>query len=71
GELDHIDPILPGIDEDDFDEEEGAIALNLTPFIPFVLKYPSSSSILVVDSDFFIEEVDTFLVSEDSIPPGI
>ncbi|GJW92467.1 hypothetical protein Tco_0170020 [Tanacetum coccineum] len=25
GELDFIDPILPGIDEDDFDEEEGEI----------------------------------------------
>ncbi|GJV19919.1 hypothetical protein Tco_1368939 [Tanacetum coccineum] len=94
-----------GISEDicdvpfnDFDEEKGAIdidilqiedeilrekllnvnllidkieALNLTPSIPFVLEYPSSSSILVVDSDFLIEEVDTFLVSEDSIPPGI
>ncbi|GJX58560.1 hypothetical protein Tco_0289950 [Tanacetum coccineum] len=98
GELDVIDPILPGIDEDDFDEEEGAIdndilqikdeilrekllnvnllidkieALKLTPSIPFVLEYPSSSSILVVDNDFLIEEVDTFLVSEDSIPPGI
>ncbi|GJT95600.1 hypothetical protein Tco_1091118 [Tanacetum coccineum] len=98
GELDLIDPILPGIDEDDFDEEEGAIdidilqiedkilcekllnvnllidkieALNLTPFIPFVLEYPSSSSILIVDNDFLIEEVDTFLISEDSIPPGI
>ncbi|GKA28799.1 hypothetical protein Tco_0715044 [Tanacetum coccineum] len=98
GELDLIDPILPGINEDDFDEEEGAIdidilqikdeilrekllnvnllidkieALNLTPSIPFVLEYPSSSSIPVVDSDFLIEEVDTFLVSEDSIPPGI
>ncbi|GKF90490.1 hypothetical protein Tco_0274191, partial [Tanacetum coccineum] len=96
GELDLIDPILPGIDEDDFDEEEGAIdidilqiedeilhekilnvnllidkieELNLTPFIPFVLEYPSSSPIVVVDSDFLIEEVDTFLVSEDSIPP--
>ncbi|GKD97571.1 hypothetical protein Tco_1381468, partial [Tanacetum coccineum] len=46
-------------------------ALNLTPSIPFVLEYPSSSPILVVDSDFLIEEVDTFLVSEDSIPPGI
>ncbi|GJS84115.1 hypothetical protein Tco_0750656 [Tanacetum coccineum] len=98
GELDLIDPILPGIDEDNFDEEEGAIdidifqiedeilrekllnvnflidkieALNLTPFIPFVLEYPPSSPIPVVDSDFLIEEVDTFLVSEDSIPPGI
>ncbi|GJZ59018.1 hypothetical protein Tco_0614834 [Tanacetum coccineum] len=103
GELDLIDPILPGIDEDDcdeddFDEEEGEIdddilqiedeilrekllnvnllidkieALNLIPSIPFVLEYPSSSPIAVVDSDFLIEEVDTFLVSEDSIPPGI
>ncbi|GKD86142.1 hypothetical protein Tco_1357296, partial [Tanacetum coccineum] len=97
-ELDLIDPILPGIDEDDFDEEEGEIdndilqiedgilrekllninllvdkieALNLIPSIPFVLEYPSSSPIPVVDSDFLIEEVDTFLVPEDSIPPGI
>ncbi|GKG09056.1 hypothetical protein Tco_0334888, partial [Tanacetum coccineum] len=46
-------------------------ALNLIPSIPFVLEYPSSSPIAVVDSDFLIEEVDTFLVSEDSIPPGI
>ncbi|GKA93339.1 hypothetical protein Tco_0815325 [Tanacetum coccineum] len=71
GELDHIDPILPGIDEDDFDEEEGAIALNLTPFIPFVLKYPSSSSILVVDSDFFIEELkfnDNESLSDEDVP---
>ncbi|GKB55472.1 hypothetical protein Tco_0906225 [Tanacetum coccineum] len=98
GELDLIDPILPGIDEDDFDEEEGEIdddilqiedeilrekllnvnllidkieALNLIPSIPFVLEYPSSSPIPVVDSDFLIEEVDTFLVSKDSIPPSI
>ncbi|GJV46142.1 hypothetical protein Tco_1430678 [Tanacetum coccineum] len=103
GELDLIDPILPGIDEedcdeDDFDEEEGEIdddilhiedeilrekllkvnllidkieALKLTPSIPFVLENPSSSPIPVVDSDFLIEEVDTFLVPEDSIPPGI
>ncbi|GJU68346.1 hypothetical protein Tco_1254605 [Tanacetum coccineum] len=93
-----MNPILPGIDEDDFDEEEGEIdddilqieddilrekllnvnllidkieALNLIPSIPFVLEYPSSSPIPVVDGDFLIEEVDTFLVSEDSIPPGI
>ncbi|GJW51335.1 hypothetical protein Tco_0092686 [Tanacetum coccineum] len=46
-------------------------ALKLTPFIPFVLGNPSSSPIPVVDSDFLVEEVDTFLVSEDSIPPGI
>ncbi|GJW32995.1 hypothetical protein Tco_0053027 [Tanacetum coccineum] len=46
-------------------------ALKLTQFIPFVLEYSSSSPIAVVDSDFLIEEVDTFLVLEDSIPPGI
>ncbi|GJY83571.1 hypothetical protein Tco_0496947 [Tanacetum coccineum] len=46
-------------------------ALKLTPFIHFVLENPSSSPILVVDSEFLIEEVDTFLVPEDSIPPGI
>ncbi|GJW60918.1 hypothetical protein Tco_0110253 [Tanacetum coccineum] len=98
GELDLIDPILPRIDEDNFDEEEGEIdndifqiedeilrekllnvnllidkieALKHTYSIPFMLEYPSSSPIPVVDSEFLIEEVDTFLVPEDSIPPGI
>ncbi|GKE12130.1 hypothetical protein Tco_1415681 [Tanacetum coccineum] len=103
GELDFIDPILPGIDEDDFDEddfdeEEGENdndilqiedkilrekllnvnllvdkieALKLNPSIPFKLENPSFSPIPVVDSDFLIEEVDTFLILEDSIPPGI
>ncbi|GJX69936.1 hypothetical protein Tco_0307107 [Tanacetum coccineum] len=106
GKLDFINPILLGIDEDDFDEddcdesdfdeEEGEIdidilqieneilheklininilidkieALKLTP-ISFVLENPSSYPIPVVDSDFLVEEVDTFLVPEDSIPPG-
>ncbi|GJY88278.1 hypothetical protein Tco_0502906 [Tanacetum coccineum] len=46
-------------------------ALKLTPSIPFMLENPSFSPIPVVDNDFLIEEVDTFLVSEDSIPPGI
>ncbi|GKA21800.1 hypothetical protein Tco_0707762 [Tanacetum coccineum] len=46
-------------------------ALKLTPSIPFVLKYPSASPIPVVDSEFLIEEVDTFLVPKDSTPPGI
>ncbi|GKF44008.1 hypothetical protein Tco_0130560, partial [Tanacetum coccineum] len=46
-------------------------ALNLIPSIPFVLENPSSSPIPVVDSEFLIEEVDTFLVPEDSIPSGI
>ncbi|GJU00600.1 hypothetical protein Tco_1110938 [Tanacetum coccineum] len=46
-------------------------ALKLTPFIPFVLENPSFSHIPVLDSDLLIEEVDTFIVLEDSIPPGI
>ncbi|GJS22710.1 hypothetical protein Tco_0451342 [Tanacetum coccineum] len=100
GELDLIDLILPGIDENDFDEdsfdeEEGEIdddilqiedeilrgrLLNINLFIdkiealnhtPFVLEYPSSSPIPVVDSDFLIVEVNTFLVPKDSIPLGI
>ncbi|GJS51242.1 hypothetical protein Tco_0624604 [Tanacetum coccineum] len=77
-ELDFIDLILSGIDEDDFNEDNfdeddfnKDDSLKLTPFIPFVLKNPSSSPIPVVDSNFLIEEVDTFLVSEDSIPLGI
>ncbi|GKC94829.1 hypothetical protein Tco_1160271, partial [Tanacetum coccineum] len=102
-ELDFIDPILSGIneddyDEEDFDDEEEGIdndilqtedeilrekllnvnllvdkikALKLTPFILFVLENPSSSPNPIMDSDFLEEEVDTFLVSEDSIPPGI
>ncbi|GKC95005.1 hypothetical protein Tco_1160447 [Tanacetum coccineum] len=42
------------------------------PLFPFVLENPLTILPLpVVDSDFLIEEVDTFLVSEDSIPPGI
>ncbi|GKA58517.1 hypothetical protein Tco_0757705 [Tanacetum coccineum] len=45
-------------------------ALKLTLPIPFVLENPSSSPIPVGDSDFLIEEIDTFLVSEDSIHPG-
>ncbi|GJU34212.1 hypothetical protein Tco_1182566 [Tanacetum coccineum] len=46
-------------------------ALKLTPSIPFVLENPSFSLIPIVDSDFLVEEVDTFLILEDSIPPGI
>ncbi|GJX81586.1 hypothetical protein Tco_0331067 [Tanacetum coccineum] len=46
-------------------------ALKLTPSTPFVLEYPSSSPIPIVDSKFLIKEVNTFLVSKDSIPPGI
>ncbi|GJW37640.1 hypothetical protein Tco_0060560, partial [Tanacetum coccineum] len=78
GELNFIDPILPGInkddcDEDDFDEEEGEIDDEILQIEDEILreKLLNVNILIVVDSDFFIEEVDTFLVSEDSIPPGI
>ncbi|GJV97546.1 hypothetical protein Tco_1549123 [Tanacetum coccineum] len=71
-ELDFIDLILPGIDEDDFDEndydeddfdeKEGEIDNDILQI---------EDEILLVDSDFLIEEVDTFLVPEHSIPPII
>ncbi|GJU37232.1 hypothetical protein Tco_1185586 [Tanacetum coccineum] len=59
GELDLIDPILPGIDgndcdEDDFDEEEGE----------------NDNDILQIE-DEILRAVEYILVSEDSIPPGI
>ncbi|GJW28984.1 hypothetical protein Tco_0045859, partial [Tanacetum coccineum] len=65
GELDLSYPILPGIDENDldeegFDEEEGEIDIDILQIEDEILY-----------SDFLIEEVDTFLVSKDSIPPGI
>ncbi|GJV30698.1 hypothetical protein Tco_1387146 [Tanacetum coccineum] len=93
GELDFINPILPGIDEEEGEIDNDILqiedeilrekllnvnllvdkieALELNPFIPFVLENPSSSPIPVMDSDFLVEEVDTFIVPKDSIPPGI
>ncbi|GJR28218.1 hypothetical protein Tco_1104450 [Tanacetum coccineum] len=64
GELDFIDLILSGIDEDnfdedDFDKEEGEIDIDIFQIEDEIL------------SEFLIDEVDTFLVSENSIPLGI
>ncbi|GJU71136.1 hypothetical protein Tco_1262541 [Tanacetum coccineum] len=59
GELDLIDPILLGIDEDDFDEEEGEIDIDILQIEDEILH------------EKLLNEVDTFLVPEDSIPPGI
>ncbi|GJT06357.1 hypothetical protein Tco_0840819 [Tanacetum coccineum] len=64
GELDFIDPILPGIDfdEDDFDEddfEEGEIDIDIFQIEDEIL------------CEKLLNEVDTFLVPEDSIPSGI
>ncbi|GKC06783.1 hypothetical protein Tco_0998393 [Tanacetum coccineum] len=80
GELAHIDPILPGIEKADFDlEEEIRLVKNLSydhssPRPPEELNYTESfppSRIPVDDSDPFMEEIDLFLASDESIPPGI
>ncbi|GKB39047.1 hypothetical protein Tco_0883989 [Tanacetum coccineum] len=86
GELAHIDPIPPGIEKADFDlEEEIRLVENLlydnsSPRPPEELNLEiadtifeslSPSPILVEDSDSITEEIDLFLASDDSMPPGI
>ncbi|GKE89663.1 hypothetical protein Tco_1567138, partial [Tanacetum coccineum] len=80
GELAHIDPIPPGIEKADFDlEEEIRFVENLlydnsSPRPPEELNSTESSlssHIPDEDSDPFIEEIDLFLASDESIPPGI
>ncbi|GJS90747.1 hypothetical protein Tco_0773383 [Tanacetum coccineum] len=80
GELAHIDPIPLGIKKVDFDlEEEIRLVENLSydnssPRPSEELNYTESfppSHIPVEDSDPFIEEIDLFLTSDESIPPGI
>ncbi|GKD76547.1 hypothetical protein Tco_1339168, partial [Tanacetum coccineum] len=60
GELDLIDPIQPGIDENDFDEEEGAIDIVILQIEDEILREKLLNVNLLVDK---------FEVSEDSIPP--
>nr|GEV19364.1 hypothetical protein [Tanacetum cinerariifolium] len=86
GELVHIDPIPPGIEEADFDlEEEICLVENLLydNSSPRPLKESNSensdatieslspSPIPVEDSDSQIEEIDLFLDMDDLMPPGI
>ncbi|GKE82517.1 hypothetical protein Tco_1552517, partial [Tanacetum coccineum] len=86
GELAHIDLIPSGIEEADFDlEEEIRLVENLlydnsSPRPPkelnleiadTILESLSPSPILVADSDSLMEEIDLFLASDDSMPPGI
>ncbi|GKA93731.1 hypothetical protein Tco_0815717 [Tanacetum coccineum] len=86
GELAHIDPIPPGIEKADFDlEEEIRFVENLlydnsSPRPPeernseiadTIIESPSPSPIPVTDSDSLMEEIDLFLASDDSMPPGI
>ncbi|GKF17282.1 hypothetical protein Tco_0062200, partial [Tanacetum coccineum] len=39
--------------------------------VDMIIESPSPSPILVEDSDSHMEEIDLFLASDDSIPPGI
>ncbi|GJX84989.1 hypothetical protein Tco_0335763 [Tanacetum coccineum] len=86
GELTHINLIPSGIEKADFDlEEEIRLVENLlydnsSPRPPeelnleianTIFKSLPPSPILVEDSDSLMEEIDLFLTSDDSMPPGI
>ncbi|GJT24284.1 hypothetical protein Tco_0894221 [Tanacetum coccineum] len=85
-EIAHIDPIPPRIVGADFDpEEEIRLIENLLydnsssrppeelnlEIADTILESLSPSPIPVEDSDSHIEEIDLFLASDDSMPPGI
>ncbi|GJR12871.1 hypothetical protein Tco_0795523 [Tanacetum coccineum] len=85
-ELTHIDLIPPGIEKADFDlEEEIRLVENLlydnsSPRPPkernseiadTIVESLSPPPIPVEDSDSLMEEIDLFLASDDSMPPGI
>ncbi|GJZ65306.1 hypothetical protein Tco_0622002 [Tanacetum coccineum] len=86
GKLAHINPIPSGIKKADFDlEEEIRLVENLlydnsSPRSPkelnleiadTILESLSPSPIPIEDSDSQMEEIDLFLASDDSMPPGI
>ncbi|GJW91965.1 hypothetical protein Tco_0169518 [Tanacetum coccineum] len=86
GELAHTDPIPPGVvDTDSEPEEEIRLAENLSynnssPRLPkehnfeitdTIVESLSPPPIPVEDSDSLMEEIDLFLASDDSMPPGI
>nr|GEW06925.1 hypothetical protein [Tanacetum cinerariifolium] len=85
GELAHINPIPPGVEEADFDlEEEIRLVENFCMIInlhdrrknlmwKLLIRFLSlsPSPIPVEDSDSHMEEIDLFLATDDLIPPGI
>nr|GFC17999.1 hypothetical protein [Tanacetum cinerariifolium] len=86
GELDHINPILLGIKEADFDlvEEihlvENLLYDNSSPrplkelnvkIDDTIVESLSPSLIPVEDSDSLMDEIDLFLATDDLMPPGI
>ncbi|GKA15369.1 hypothetical protein Tco_0695116 [Tanacetum coccineum] len=86
GELAHIDKIPPGINEADFDPEEEIRLVekllhdNSSPRPPkefnsensdVVIESFSPSPIPIEGSDSLMKEIDIFLATDDSMPPGI
>ncbi|GJV11016.1 hypothetical protein Tco_1352557 [Tanacetum coccineum] len=83
GELTHIDLIPPRIDKVDFDHEEDIRLIKKLLYdnsssrpseelnSKISIKSFSPSPIPAEDSNSLMEEIDTFLASNDSIPPGI
>ncbi|GKD56379.1 hypothetical protein Tco_1289766 [Tanacetum coccineum] len=79
GELAHIDPIPPGIEEEirlvenlSYDNSSPRPPEELNAEIAdTIVESLSPSPILVADSDSLMEEIDLFLASDDSMPPGI
>nr|GEW49038.1 hypothetical protein [Tanacetum cinerariifolium] len=86
GELAHINQILPGIKEADFNlEEEIRLVENLlydnsSPRLPkelnaeiadTIVESLSPSHIPVEDSDSLMDEIDLFLATDNLLPPGI
>nr|GEY30206.1 hypothetical protein [Tanacetum cinerariifolium] len=86
GELAHIDPILPGIKEADFDLEEEICLVENLLYDNLFLRPPkelnaenddtiveslSLSPIPIKDGDSQIEEIDLFLDTDDLMPSGI
>nr|GEZ57162.1 hypothetical protein [Tanacetum cinerariifolium] len=65
GELAHIDPIPPRIEEANFDLEEEICLVEM------IIESLSPSAIPIEDSDSQMEEIDLFLFTNDLMPPGI
>nr|GEX92016.1 hypothetical protein [Tanacetum cinerariifolium] len=86
GELTHINPILPGIKESDFNLEEEIYFVenllydNSSPRPPeelnseiadTIVESVSPSTIPVDDSDSLMDEIDLFLAMDELLPPDI
>nr|GEU40422.1 hypothetical protein [Tanacetum cinerariifolium] len=86
GELTHINPIIPGIEEADFElEEEIRLDENLlydnssprpskelnAKIADTIVESLSPSPIYAEDSDSLMEEINLFLATDDLMPPGI